>query len=102
MDPSDPLRVLLLIDVYSIRCKSYNYLLELFFNSHLFRVCGSSSNTATTRKESEELEVRSQALELDLLPNLLFSCALAKYRLELESNVNTKVAQSTLVDINCD
>lgn len=90
MDPSDPLRILLLVDHYCIRSKSYNYLLEIFFNSHLFRVCGNSTETKEGDSDVDS-QTKSQALELDLLPNFLFSCALAKYRLELESNVSAKV-----------
>eukprot|EP01127_Copromyxa_protea_P004060 TRINITY_DN1385_c0_g1_i1.p1 TRINITY_DN1385_c0_g1~~TRINITY_DN1385_c0_g1_i1.p1 ORF type:complete len:640 (-),score=154.28 TRINITY_DN1385_c0_g1_i1:1-1920(-) len=86
LDPSDPLRALLMVDYYAIRSKNYNYLLDLFFNSHLFRITGSSVH----KTEGGGEEVRSEALELDLLPNFLFSCAFAKFRLELESNVSSK------------
>ena len=126
MDPSDPLRILVVIDVYCLRANEYNYLLELFFNSNLLRLsslsdyetaaAASSRGEAGTKKRKGKKKNKSQdstdtttttttssssassALELDLLPNFLYSCALAKFKLE-EKGVDAKVHSHSIFGV---
>lgn len=72
MDPSDPLFVSFIIDSFCLRSQQYGYLLKLYCSSEL------------------------QENKLQILPNMSYSVALAKFYLESKENV--KNSEITLED----
>jgi hypothetical protein len=76
LDFTDPLRVLLIIDVFALRSAQYQYLLNLFNDkNHMILLPNSETN-----------------VNLHMLPNFLYSCALAKFHLSQANDSKTNEA----------
>eukprot|EP01096_Ripella_sp_DP13-Kostka_P017358 TRINITY_DN881_c0_g1_i1.p1 TRINITY_DN881_c0_g1~~TRINITY_DN881_c0_g1_i1.p1 ORF type:complete len:811 (+),score=361.92 TRINITY_DN881_c0_g1_i1:122-2434(+) len=76
-DPSDPLFISGQIDYFALRSKQFNFLLDYWFQS--FRGCGfSTSLSAGDAPQASVFQLQSALV----LPNFLYSMALAKWHLE--------------------
>jgi hypothetical protein len=80
LDFNDPLRILLIVDLFAIRSSNYQYLLNLFNDKHHMIVYPDSETT----------------VNLHMLPNFLYSCALAKFHLSLSKEAKTNEADQMI------
>jgi len=80
LDFKDPLRILLIIDLFAIRSSQYQYLLNLFNDKNHLIVYPDSETT----------------VNLHMLPNFLYSCSLAKFHLSQSKEMKTNDADQLL------